>query len=397
LEGEAGTSINDGGAGMYNGGNVLNTNLASAIQYTNGIVTASDAMFGVGSRYATAKYPGLFVMIATDADISSFRISGFTGLFGDGTANGVVLPVSVAGAEYTVFLKRVFNGNKPSINHIIIVPGDGGSITHTFSTDTFRDSHAVDGLDGIRQIYYLLVSRQDGLKLDVGDVSAIARQFLGIVAHQADADNDGIGDVCDECGLLDCDDGDPCTNDRCDPLTGCSNREAPSDSCLLAGRARLVIDNAAEDAGDKISWRWRAGPQLQQGSLGAPNATTTYTLCLYDSNFSGTSLKARLDVPPSALWRSRPPSGWQYRDSAGAVDGIKQILLTARAVGGSKAGLKAAGASIPMPQPVGFGRFFDQDPRVTVQLVGSDADVCYRSDFTDAEKNEASQFKARAR
>ena len=41
-------------------------NLAAAIPYTNGLVAASDARFGAGSRYFTAKYPGLFVLAAED-------------------------------------------------------------------------------------------------------------------------------------------------------------------------------------------------------------------------------------------------------------------------------------------------------------------------------------------
>ncbi len=64
-DGAMGSSIVDGGNDMYDGGNFLNTNRASTIPYTNGAIVASFAAFGPGSRYFTAKYPGLFVMAAS--------------------------------------------------------------------------------------------------------------------------------------------------------------------------------------------------------------------------------------------------------------------------------------------------------------------------------------------
>jgi hypothetical protein len=52
----------------------------------------------------------------------------------------------------------------------------------------------------------------------------------------------------------------------------------------------------------------------------------------------------------------------------------------------------------PVPVPLGGGAYFDQDPRVTVQLVNSD-NTCWTSEFTSADtvKNTEAQFKALAK
>ncbi len=143
---------------MYDGGNRLNTNLASSIAYTNGTIVASDAEFGPGSRYFTAKYTGLFVLAVTDMSIDFFRITGNLGADGSGTADGTVLTSS--GGQFTVFVKRVYDAFDPSVNHIIIVPGSDPGVTHSFSTNTNDDLHTVEGLASVDQLYYLLVARQ---------------------------------------------------------------------------------------------------------------------------------------------------------------------------------------------------------------------------------------------
>ena len=86
IEGETGTSISDGGNDMYDGGNFLNTNRATAIPYTDGVIVDGSSDFGPGSKYFTAKYPGLFVMGAAGVSISTFRISGDNGADGGGIA-----------------------------------------------------------------------------------------------------------------------------------------------------------------------------------------------------------------------------------------------------------------------------------------------------------------------
>ncbi len=243
-EGETGVSINDGGNDMYDGGNLLNTNLSSVIPYTNRAIVASDGAFGAGSRYFTAKYPGLFVMATEEMSIASFSITGNNGADGSGLVNGAVLTTQDGG--FTIFVKRVYNAFDPSINHVILVPITASGAMHSFATNTDDGRHTVTGLAGADRIYYLLVARANGGFLGDEAIVAIASLFAMNVGGQADADDDGLGDVCDVCPTdpdnpcdhdSDCDDGNACTLDTCDPgagvcgggsTSGCQNTPAPS-------------------------------------------------------------------------------------------------------------------------------------------------------------------------
>jgi len=194
--GETGTFIGDGGSDMYDGGNRLNTNLTGAIPYTNRTIVAGDGAFGPGSRYFTAKYPGLFVMAATSTVIESFFITGNNGADGAGSADGAVLTTD----SLTLFVKRVYDAPNPSINHIIAVPRDAPGGAHSFPGNTDNDLHTVTGLDGAGAIYYLLVARKNGGFLGDEQIVAIADEF-GTTLGQEDVDGDGQGDACDPCPL----------------------------------------------------------------------------------------------------------------------------------------------------------------------------------------------------
>jgi hypothetical protein len=49
---------------MFDGGNILSTNLSDGIEYTMSNIVSGDAYFGSGSRYFTKKYTGLWVFAA---------------------------------------------------------------------------------------------------------------------------------------------------------------------------------------------------------------------------------------------------------------------------------------------------------------------------------------------
>ena len=195
-DGDTGNSISDGGNDMYDGGNFLNTNLASNVNYTNGTIVSGNAAFGAGSKYFTAKFPGLFVLGATNISINSFQITGNNGADGSGNANGGILHTTVYGQQYTIFFKRVYNAGDPSINHIIMVAGDGSGLTHNFSTDTNNDLDSLTGLSSVDEIYYALVARQNGGFLADADVLNIANEFLANVtpsgAHFVSLNTDEI-------------------------------------------------------------------------------------------------------------------------------------------------------------------------------------------------------------
>lgn len=209
-------SIGDGGLDMYDGGNRLVTNLAADIPYTTGDPRGSDYWFGPRSRFATAKHPGLFVLMVDELRANSFSIRGNLGHDGVGSVNVSTLSTTVQGQPFTIFVKRVFGAGNPSVNHLIIVPGTGAGITHTWATSTDDDQDTLTGLAGLDQLYYLLVSRRNGTlgpALADADALAIANAFLrALVLHQRDSDDDGSGDACE---VDDDGDGVPDAGDNC--------------------------------------------------------------------------------------------------------------------------------------------------------------------------------------
>lgn len=193
--GDVGTSIVDGGDDMFDVGNVLNTNLAAEIPYTDGQVAASDGLFGAGSHYFTAKHPALFALGVSGMNVDYFEITGETGADGAGTVDGATLSANVDGRGYRVFLKRTTGAGDPSIQHILIVPSDGPSPTQEFSTSTNSDQHRLANLTGVRELYYLLVARRNGVGLSNTEVQQTAEAFLRTLPTTgADAANVDFGD-----------------------------------------------------------------------------------------------------------------------------------------------------------------------------------------------------------
>lgn len=180
--GITGTNIFDGGSDMYDTGNFLNTDLAQIIPYTAGDLASGDAYFGEASQYFTVKVPGLFALAATNTSINEFNISGNSGTDGQGSVDGTTLATTVNGRDYTIFVKRIYGSGDPSINHIIMVPSDGTGLTQFFSFDTNDDYHLVSGLSTVNEIYYALVSRDNGGYLADDSVLNIANEFLSNVA-----------------------------------------------------------------------------------------------------------------------------------------------------------------------------------------------------------------------
>lgn len=178
LDGLTGTSISDGGNDMYDGGNILNTNLASSIPYTNGAVQ-THAGFSGGS-YFTQKFNNLWLMSADITNINTFTISGNNGADGRGTASGFDYTVTVGCMTYYVFVKQVYGAGDPSINHVFIVPDNGTTPapTHTFSTNTDDDNHVLNGLGGFERLYYLLFAGSGGYNYSNAEIRAVVLDFL---------------------------------------------------------------------------------------------------------------------------------------------------------------------------------------------------------------------------
>ncbi len=177
FEGETGDAIVDGGNDMYDGGNVLGTNLGGPLSYSDNAIAASTFL-GDSGRYFTRKYPGLFVFAGDLDAVAEFLITGNLGADGAGSADGSILETTVNGVSYTGFVKRVFNAFDPSVNHLVIIESDA-AVAHEFDTNTDNDFHRVFGLSSLDRIYYLLYAGSEGLYIDDAATLAIMEAFLG--------------------------------------------------------------------------------------------------------------------------------------------------------------------------------------------------------------------------
>ena len=214
--------INDGYDDMYDDGNFINTNLTQLFEdisgddveellsvpnthsaavdeseledegapvyepAMDGQVMSGEGYFGDDSSYFTNYYPGMYAMVATNIDIEEFSIGGLLGS-GGSTENDSTMLVVHEGATYTVFVKVSREGSggengDPSVNHIIIVPGESDGLTQVINEDgDDYDDHCIRGLTGRKSIAYLLVSRQTSDYISYEDAEAIAVKFLEVV------------------------------------------------------------------------------------------------------------------------------------------------------------------------------------------------------------------------
>ncbi|MGV3664389.1 MAG: M36 family metallopeptidase [Prosthecobacter sp.] len=176
-DGVTGTSISDGGGDMYDGGNYLNTNLtAGALSYSDNVIVTNVGL-GSGGQYFTRKQPGLFVFAADVAGLSHFEITGDLGADGAGSTNSTILTSTRSGTVFKGYVKRVYGAGKPSVNHLIIMQGNGAA-THTAATNTNDDQHRLSGLTGVTRLYYLLYATSDGSQVTDAQTQAIMDKFL---------------------------------------------------------------------------------------------------------------------------------------------------------------------------------------------------------------------------
>jgi hypothetical protein len=160
-------------------------------------------------------------------------------------------------------------------------------------------------------------------------------------------------------------------------------------------RGAIAVADQGDDRKDKLEWKWSKG-SAEFADFGDPRTDDSYGLCIYDTTAGVPSLVVEIGVPASAVnWvRRGGEKGYRYRDPTGSVAGITSILLTAGAPGRAKMRVKAVGVATPLPGPVG-GLYFNQDPKLTVQL-SNESGQCWGSEFTSAPRdNDAGGFRAK--
>jgi hypothetical protein len=203
--------------------------------------------------------------------------------------------------------------------------------------------------------------------------------------------------VCGGGSTTNCDDGDLCTVDSCNGLTGCQHSSTPVDasSCFAAGKFSIGIKNA-NGPKSSVKWGWKKGEAVDNADIGTPTSTTTYALCIYDRQSDVPSLVGSYNIAAgSPPWTAKPGQA-KYSDKAGASDGVTSVKIKASTDGKSSLKLKATGANLTLPPAFNTSVFFDVDQSLTVQMLNSEG-ACWTTDFTPGteKKNDAAKgFKA---
>jgi hypothetical protein len=183
--------ISDGGNDMYDDANYLNTDLATGIDYTSGVITPSTAFGGTGA-YFTLQLPGFF-MLAADLDgINEFYINGNNGADGSGIVDSYDFQVTFNSQLFNVYSKRVYDAGDPSINHLFLIPAAVG-VTHNYSPDTNSDYDQLVGLSSTPRLYYLLFASQNGSMITNEELESVAESFLEIAEGVGAGITEGVG------------------------------------------------------------------------------------------------------------------------------------------------------------------------------------------------------------
>jgi hypothetical protein len=162
---------------------------------------------------------------------------------------------------------------------------------------------------------------------------------------------------------------------------------APRGGCGAAPVGRLVLRQGSDDAGDRLTWRWRGGT-LDATDLGSPDAQTDLAVCVYDQagRLAGGTLPHGADMAPGATWIPLT-RGFFYRDVAGANAGVTQLKL--------KPGTGHAALVLVRGKGAGLGvGTLPATPPLTAQLVNLDRGTCWESVFAATRRNDASRVIA---
>ncbi len=243
-----------------------------------------------------------------------------------------------------------------------------------------------------------------------GTVNAIGPSVRGLdgIAFRPQAScGDGVGNLGEDCDDGNTVDGDCCSSsctfepvgapcagpaslclvNRCDGAGTCASI-VPT-GCRSAGKSLLLLKNSADDAKDKVTFKWLRGAATDQSELGNPLASADYALCLYTGALQHPLTQVAVPAD-NTKWKPASTKGYKYKDPSGSADGVVSLLLTGGAAGKAKVVLKGKGTHMPDPT------FSNLPLPVTAQLVNSDTNACFEATYVSANvtKNDGGQFKA---
>jgi cysteine-rich repeat protein len=216
--------------------------------------------------------------------------------------------------------------------------------------------------------------------------------------EQCDDGNTTNGDCCSATCQFEsgpCDDASVCTtNDTCDGAGSCVGSAAPADRCRPSLKASLKIIEGADPTRRQVQFAWRGASAFSD--FGDPNATTDYTLCVYDQSGSvvGMTAPAASSCGTQPCWSVREGSSVQYKDRRRPPvnDGVEQVNGRADDGVAGKANLKVKGKGEKIPT---INMSAPLAAPVKAQVVTSDAD-CWEAEFQlgDEKRNDGEKYKA---
>jgi hypothetical protein len=382
------------------------TGAATLVGPTNQSRTSDIAFRSDGVLFSYHRFvPAAGTMSKTTGNVT---LLGPSGLFGNG--NGITFDqsddlVHADGAE----LNRIDQTTgAPTMLATLSFPAVGCGFPRINSMDTHSSGvvYGVMNCSGGSNSANFLVT----IGIPSGSVNAVGPSVPGLdgiafapigacgdgmrnLGEQCDDGNVVNGDCCSETCAFD-PPGTPCpTNDDTCTINACDGagtclHTLPT-GCASPGKSILLLQNKADDAKDKLLFKWRQGPQMDQSDFGNPLSTADYALCLY-TGVQRTPL-THATVPADATkWTPLSTRGYRYKDANGSVAGVVKLLLKGGDAGKSMAQVRGKGVNLPDPT------FSNLPLPVTAQLVNSQTNTCLEATYAAAgvAKNDGGQFKA---
>lgn len=246
----------------------------------------------------------------------------------------------------------------------------------------------------------------DGNTVD-GDCCSAACAFDALGTPCDDATVCNGAETCNGAGscqvgmALDCDDGDLCTLDTCDPTLGCENTGEPWQGCVDDFAVGVIVVKENAPGKEKILAKLkRLGTTIVQDDFGDPvSGDTAYAVCLFDDE---QTLVGSLNVDRAgascagkSCWK-QAGLGWKYGDKDAAAAGVSKMRLVGGPSGKGQVQVKAANNAKKGQDamPVGVAASLVTAASVRVQLVGSDAPQCFEATLDQIKRQEPDFFKA---
>ena len=164
--GESGFSISE--PPLVNG-NIIKAEFSETLPYSDGVIASSD-LLGIGGRYFTRKYPGLFVFVADLVGLERLHVVGGLSAIPNFHATDVLHP----DAKYDAFLRRQSGENIPaSLNHLFITAAGEAYLLGIPNSDNSSLT-----TNRLTRVFYLFYMGENGADIGRSAATLIARAFL---------------------------------------------------------------------------------------------------------------------------------------------------------------------------------------------------------------------------